>query len=266
MILFFAGYWEFLGLNFRVVFSVSLELLLAGSFISRHASLYSGSIFFSIVLIIIEIFLLVELFKIILVIFHVNKKSVDIFFPFKNGKYLITDGGNSKLSRLMNYHYYSAVHKRNKTNNSMLFATDLVKTGISGNMFFPPENEDYPIFGEKVYSPVSGVVVKIESEIIDNIPYSGGYPYNTGNTIVIRSEKLYLLLGHLQKQSIQVKKGEYVTAGQYLANAGNSGFSERPHIHIQLIESETENYWLGRGIGISYGNKNLFKNRIVEVS
>jgi murein DD-endopeptidase MepM/ murein hydrolase activator NlpD len=148
----------------------------------------------------------------------------------------------------------------------MLFATDIVKTGKSGKLFFPPENDDYPLFGEKVYSPLSGLVVKIENEIKDNIPYSGGYPYNTGNTIVIRSGNLYMLLGHLQKESIKVRLGEHVTEGQFVAKSGNSGFSERPHIHIQLIESETENFWKGKGIEIRYDNKKLFKNRAIEIS
>jgi hypothetical protein len=265
LILFLAGYWEFLGLNFKIGFFVVLELLLSGSFIIKHTGISCGNDFVVIILTIAEGYLLFLLVKIILTIFPWSRNYVNISFPFKKGKYLITDGGNSKISRLMNYHYYSSVHKRKKTNKSMLFATDIVKIGMEGNRFFPSGNEDYPIFGEKVFSPVNGRVVKIENEIDDNIPYSGGYPYNTGNTIVIQSKNLYLLLGHLQKKSIEVKPGDYVMADQYLAKAGNSGFSERPHIHIQMIESENENYWSGIGIEMRVDKKNLFKNRIIDI-
>lgn len=194
-----------------------------------------------------------------------DKGATEIEFPFKNGKYLITDGGNSKISRLMNYHYHSPVHKKNKTNRSMLYATDIVKLPGSNSNFFPPKNEDYPIFGEKVYSPVSGVVIKVENSIPDNIPYSGNYPYNTGNTIVIKNDNKYLLLGHLKNESIRVKSGDKVNARDLIAEAGNSGYSERPHIHIQLIESATDNYWKGSGIGMLFMGKNLYKNKIIDI-
>jgi hypothetical protein len=213
----------------------------------------------------IQIWLLFLLFKIIIAIFRREKGAVEIVFPFKQGKYLITDGGNSRISRLMNYHFYSAVHKKNRTNLSMSFATDIVKIKDSGSNYLPPDNEDYPIFGEKVFSPISGIVKKVENGIDDNIPYSGGYHYNTGNTVVIQQGNNYLLLGHLKKDSIRVKAGEKINASELIAEAGNSGYSERPHIHIQLINSLTENYWTGTGISIQFKGKNLYKNRVIKI-
>jgi hypothetical protein len=53
--------------------------------------------------------------------------------------------------------------------------------------------------------------------------------------------------------------------GDFIAEAGNSGYSERPHIHIQLINSSTDNYWSGTGISIQYRRKNLYKNRLITV-
>jgi hypothetical protein len=217
------------------------------------------------ILAIIQIWLLFLLLKIVIVIFKPDKRALDIVFPFRHGEYLITDGGNSRISRLMNYHFYSSVHKKKKTNLSMLFATDIVKIKNSGINYLPPDNVDYPIFGEKVYSPVSGIVVKVENGIRDNVPYCGNYPYNTGNTIVIRQGNYYLLLGHLKMDSIRVKTGDVINADDLIAEAGNSGYSERPHIHIQLINSLTDNYWTGTGISIQYIGKNLYKNRLIKI-
>jgi len=212
----------------------------------------------------IQAYLLFEIAKMFIVIFRHDKNRSEIIFPFRQGKYLVTDGGNSKTSRLMNYHFYSPVHMKNKTNYSMLFATDIVRIDNQRRRFLPAQNEDYPIFGEKVFSPVSGVVVRVENSINDNTPYSGGYPYNTGNTIVIRNDSRYFLLGHLKKGSIIVKAGDVISGNDYLAEAGNSGYSERSHIHMQLVECDTENFWKGIGISIAFNNKNLFKNRIIR--
>jgi hypothetical protein len=217
------------------------------------------------ILAIAQTWLLFILIKIFIVIFKRDKGAVEIGFPFKQGKYLITDGGNSRMSRLMNYHFYSPVHKKKKTNLSMLFATDIIKVSNSAINYFPPLNEDYPIFGEKVFSPVNGLIVKVDNSIEDNIPYSGNYPYSTGNMIVIKQGNNYLILGHLKKDSIRVAAGDNLLEGDFIAEAGNSGYSERPHIHIQLINSITDNYWAGTGISIQYKRKNLYKNRLITV-
>jgi hypothetical protein len=266
IILILSGYWEFLGLRFKKFYFLSSE---AGIIIVLFLKLLvlnksENNLYLVAILIIIQTWLLLLLLKIIISIFRHEKGALEIVFPFKQGKYLITDGGNSRISRLMNYHYFSAVHKKKKTNLSMLFATDIVKIKNSESNYLPPDNGDYPIFGEKVFSPVSGVVVRVENGISDNIPYSGNYPYNTGNTIVIRNGNNYLLLGHLKTDSIRVKPGDAVNANDLIAEAGNSGYSERPHMHMQLINSLTDNYWTGRGISIEYKGRNLYKNRLIN--
>jgi murein DD-endopeptidase MepM/ murein hydrolase activator NlpD len=65
--------------------------------------------------------------------------------------------------------------------------------------------------------------------------------------------------------SIKVTTGDFVNAGDMIAEAGNSGYSERPHIHMQLIESATNNYWKGIGISIQFRKRNLYKNRVIDV-
>jgi murein DD-endopeptidase MepM/ murein hydrolase activator NlpD len=74
-----------------------------------------------------------------------------------------------------------------------------------------------------------------------------------------------MLIGHLKRGSIRIKSGDSVHQGDLLAEAGNSGYSERPHIHMQLICSQTDNYWSGLGTSITFQNKNLFKNRRIKV-
>jgi len=267
LILLFSGYWEFLGSRFKRIYFTSSELWILIVFFMKLSSgnKADNSLCLVLLLAAIQAWLLFLFLKMLIVIYKTEKGAVEIVFPFKQGKYLITDGGNSRISRLMNYHFYSPVHKKKKTNLSMLYATDIVKIKNSGINYLPPRNIDYPIFSEKVYSPVSGIVVKVEDGINDNVPYCGNYPYNTGNTIVIRQGENYLLLGHLKMDSIRVKTGDVISADDLIAEAGNSGYSERPHIHMQLIHSLTDNFWTGTGVSIQFKKKNLYKNRLIEV-
>lgn len=267
LILYFAGYWEFVGRWFKRLYFLIIELFLVGI---GFEMLYSGidldlKLPWLLGFAAIELYLSILLAKILMVIFKDEKEKLEIEFPFKNGYYLITDGGNSRISRLMNYHYHSVVHKRKNTNRSMLHATDVVKITPGTPRFMPSKNEDYPIFGDNIYSPMSGEVVRVVNDIDDNKPFSGNYPYNTGNTVVIRHNDYYFLLGHLKKGSILVKEGDIVSRGQVIAEAGNSGMSERPHLHMQLMKAENGDYWKGKGICIQFKGKNLYKNRLVNV-
>jgi hypothetical protein len=268
IIIYLAGYWEFFGLRMRILYSLLIEFIMVTLLIRAISSSrpFNFSLMSIIIFGIIQLYLIFQLIKIILVIFIKDKTRIEISFPLKNGNYIITDGGNSKICRLMNYHYYSTIHRRKRTNNSMKFATDIIKSGQSKKVFLPPDNQDYPIFSEKVYCPMDGIVFKIENDIEDNVPFSGNYPYSTGNTIVIKNGDNYLLIGHLKKGSIRVDQGDRVRANELIAEAGNSGFSERPHVHMQLIHSQTDKYWSGLGICMTYAGKNLYKNRIIKKS
>lgn len=267
IITFLSGYWEFPGRFFKIIFHLIMEGLLLTGVASKYSTgnWQKTSLFVVILLGTIALYELYHLVKILIVIYRKDHDAFEIEFPFRNGRYLVTDGGNSRTSRLMNYHFFSPVHMKKNTNRSMLYATDVVKLPMGINHFMPRRNEDYPVFGDNLYSPVSGKIFKVTNDIEDNIPYSGNYPYNTGNTVVIRKDDFYFLLGHMKKNSITVKEGDEVKAGDLVGEAGNSGMSERPHLHMQLMQSMDENYWKGTGINIIFRGRNLFKNRVVKV-
>lgn len=266
VILFFAGYWEFFGIRNKWLICLIYQLLILSTLFARWSSgnTISAELIPVTVLSLVEIFLLFLLGKVLWVIIKHDKENIEIEFPFCNGTYLITDGGNSEISRLMNYHFHSPVHKRKKTNRSMLYATDIVKLEDADKKLLPPENLDYPIFGENIYCPVEGRVVKVVNDIEDNTPFSGDYPYNTGNTVVLKNGNYYLLLGHLKKGSIVVNEGDIVKRNERLGESGNSGMSERPHLHMQLMKCDDNNYWKGVGISMQFKGKNLYKNRMIR--
>ena len=260
-----SGYWEFFTTKFRYAYFLFCEALILTSLIIRITVHTSPSIYLTIPLVVFQLTLIYLLINILIVIFKKEKENIEIEFPFRNGNYRITDGGNSRVSRLMNYHFHSTLHRKRKTNRSMLFATDVIKHDADSKRFLPLSNSDYPVFNEKVYCPMDGIVFQVIDNIPDNIPYSGNYPYNTGNTLVIKNQNRYLLLGHLRAGSIRVREGDDVKKGDYIAHSGNSGYSERPHLHFQLIKSKTDNYWKGIGLNVTYNGKNLYKNRIIKI-
>jgi hypothetical protein len=116
LILYFSGYWEFFGLRFRRIFCGGIELILLVLVVHGFIrGIYiPANLYLAAILSLTEIYLLILLIRILIVIYRKDRLSMDIEFPFKTGTYLVTDGGNSRISRLMNYHYYSAVHRKTR--------------------------------------------------------------------------------------------------------------------------------------------------------
>lgn len=173
---------------------------------------------------------MITLLRIPAVLFHQQPAgdSIVIQFPLKGGIYSISHGGNSTA---LNYHfeYHSQKH-----------AIDIVKLNILGITKRPfsslPKLEDYIIYGEPVYSPVSGKVVKVIDGISEELKKE--IPSTASNMVIIEHQNVYILLLHLQKESIRVKDGDLVKSGQWIANVGNSGYSTEPHLHIHAVKRQ----------------------------
>jgi murein DD-endopeptidase MepM/ murein hydrolase activator NlpD len=95
--------------------------------------------------------------------------------------------------------------------------------------------EDYHCFGVPVVSPVYGTVTRIRQAFADNAPGDMDVQNNWGNFVLIALDSgNYVLLAHLQKNSVKVKEGQRVSPGDRLAKCGNSGRSPQPHLHLQV--------------------------------
>jgi hypothetical protein len=208
-------------------------------------------------------------------IYKASRKPENVLkleFPFKNGKYLITDGGDGYLSALMNYHYKSSTHNQHGTQDSMRYAADIVKMGpysrtVSRLIAFS-KNPDYIIYHEIAISPIDGIVVKVQDGVINNeqFPGKGNLPYNLGNYIVVKNGDYYVIMGHMEKGSIIIKEGDYIHIGDQIGLIGNSGLTPRPHLHLQVSKCQDGNYWSAEGVPVLF-NQRFYpvKNRIIEV-
>jgi hypothetical protein len=194
-----------------------------------------------------------------------NESPVNLAFPFQNGVYAVFEGGNGRVSPLMNYHYGASIHKGARINLSMRYAVDITKLTCWGNDaagFLSLQNEKYPIFNQVLYSPCDGKVSHVEDKWSNETPWSGNPPYNVGNHILITSADFGVLMGHIQRGSFLVKMGEMVRKGQPIAQVGNSGWTSHPHLHIQAMRAAAGSFWSWEGLPIFFDGTNPVKNTL----
>lgn len=102
-----------------------------------------------------------------------------------------------------------------------------------------------PAYGQWVYSPIRGEVVKVVNNITDFTYNDGNYQslnnYGYGNEVIIKAYKAstgysdyYVRMLHFKKGSVQVKVGDKVEIGSTIAQIGQTGFSSGPHLHIHV--------------------------------
>ncbi|MEU0280806.1 M23 family metallopeptidase [Streptomyces sp. NPDC006195] len=150
--------------------------------------------------------------------------------------------------------------------HAQTFAIDLIHNpppGDADTAPAPPPNwwwplvrrpRSYPSFGRPLLAPADGVVVAEASRQRDHLSRTSlpgmaflyleafvrimGWPCHLlGNYLVLDiGDGVYAVYAHLRRGSLRVGVGDRVTAGQELAECGNSGNSSEPHLHFQLMD------------------------------
>lgn len=113
--------------------------------------------------------------------------------------------------------------------------------------------EDFPGFGQPVFSPIDGEVVRARAGwrdhwsrtsplalvylLAESVRELAGPSGILGNHVVIRADDgTCVVLAHLRRRSLSVAVGDRVGAGQVVGECGNSGNSSEPHLHIQAMD------------------------------
>jgi hypothetical protein len=153
-------------------------------------------------------------------------QAVVLSMPVR-GDWLVVNGGNSSLINI--HHPYK--EQRNAVDMEKL-VDGHERTGDAHKL------ESYPSWGETVYAPADGKVVVAQSNLDDNVVGEMDRDHPVGNHICIDvGDSRYVMLAHLQKESLEVAEGETVRLGQPLAKCGNSGNTSHPHLHIQVQDA-----------------------------
>ncbi|MFJ8597159.1 M23 family metallopeptidase [Streptomyces shenzhenensis] len=129
--------------------------------------------------------------------------------------------------------------------------------------------ERYPAFGRPVTAPGDGRVVAVVGRHRDHLSRSSlpGFAYLylegfvrslgrpghlLGNHVVLDlGDEVYACFAHLRRGSLRVSVGDRVSAGQQLAECGNSGNSSEPHLHFQLMDGPDP--VTARGVPFAWG-------------
>lgn len=123
------------------------------------------------------------------------------------------------------------------------FAIDWVKVDEQGRMFHddPKNVKNWYDYGADVLAVGAGTVVEVVRDVPDGTP--GVAPPNLaigqigGNRVVIdMGEGRYALYEHLVPDSPTVHVGDYVRQGETIGRLGNTGNSDAPHLHFQIMD------------------------------
>ncbi|MGR3452630.1 peptidoglycan DD-metalloendopeptidase family protein [Pseudooceanicola sp.] len=159
---------------------------------------------------------------------------VDIANPFGPGRYLVGNGGSTPV---VNAHMQTldAGVARFRPWRGQSYALDffgLGPFGLRADGWRPADPQAYAIFGAELRAPCAGTIVAAEGDMPDfRVPDQD--PVNRlGNHVILRCGKAEIILAHMRNGSVSVAAGDIVAEGDSLGQAGNSGASTEPHLHI----------------------------------
>lgn len=148
---------------------------------------------------------------------------------------------------------------------SMEFAFDMAQYNVDQKLCYKENmcDEDYVVYGKDVLAIADGEVVDCYYDFNmttswdwnERKPYIDKYGLaaQCGNYIVLRHENgEYSFYGHLATNSLTIKKGDKVKKGQVIAKVGNTGLSNCPHLHFQLMDGP--DFLTARGLPCSFSN------------
>ena len=129
--------------------------------------------------------------------------------------------------------------------------------------------ERFFAYGRAILAPADGIVVEVHEGEVDHagrrsqlalVPYAVGQAGRlrhgvgavAGNYLIIalRDSGAFVALAHLRAGSTRVAAGDEVTAGQPVADCGNSGNSTQPHVHVQVMDSADLS--VARGVPVTF--------------
>jgi hypothetical protein len=129
------------------------------------------------------------------------------------------------------------------SSNGMRYSYDFVLVDERNEMSKadPKNNEDWLAFGVPVRAVESGTVVKVVSTHPDDGSFDAQQSLQDinallGNYVIIdHGNGVFSAYAHLRQDSARVRAGDGVRRGQPIAAVGNSGSSNFPHLHFQLM-------------------------------
>ena len=178
--------------------------------------------------------------------------AADIHFPMRHGTFAVTQGGGG-----------APLQSDHLEIKSQTYAVDLVainEEGVSASRYLDRQTEGMITLGMPVYAPCSGTIVWAENTAGRDTENHGA-----GNGAAIKCDQALIFLAHLQKGSIEVRKGQNVKAGALIGRIGNSGHNGPVHLHIHAENGDYKGFKSDNDpVPLTFDGAFLWKNRVIS--
>lgn len=160
--------------------------------------------------------------------------AVALAFPLRGDGYLILNGGNDLR---INAHLKTLDESipRFRAYRGQSYGVDIIQPdpfGFRAPGLVPRDPTVYQIYGEPVLAPCTEKIVIAIDDFPDmTIPEIDQVNRNS-NYVMLRCGDAEIALAHFRPRSLSVQTGMEVKAGDRIAEVGNSGASDEPHLHI----------------------------------
>ncbi len=194
--------------------------------------------------------------------------AVKLRFPLAAGRYLMVSGGTN-LS--LNPHADAldttvAAHRPWLGTGYALDVVALDRWGRRAAGLVPTSPAAYFIYGTPVLAPCAGTVLLAEDGYPDMPVPRHDDAHPSGNYLLLRGAQADIVLAHFRRGSLRVRAGARVVAGQLLAQAGNSGATDEPHLHIHAQRPGPPGFPMGGSpLPMRFGGRFLVRNDRITV-
>jgi hypothetical protein len=170
----------------------------------------------------------------------VDRKALVVAPPLRGPGWVVMNGCCDENTS----HRHSLLAIDGRLSEGERFAIDFVQMTAAG-LITEGSNQvvaNYPFYGDEVLSATAGKVVGVVDDLPDREINFGtlSAPFAAdagGNHVVVQvAPHVYAFYAHLIPGSVTVKVGQRVKVGQVLGSLGNSGNSNAPHLHFQLMD------------------------------
>jgi hypothetical protein len=167
----------------------------------------------------------------------VRRNSLRLRPPLRGDWWAATEGPAAN-----DHHTASAVPFEGRMHVPQRFAIDFVRIYEDRQMFHGDRKDvrSYRSYGAQALAVADTRVAAVRDGVPDNAPDTEVTEEMLGGNEVILElgNGLFAIYAHLQPESIRVKEGDRVYAGDVLGLVGNSG-ALYPHLHFEVADGQT---------------------------